>query len=413
MLWQHLFWLFGHPEVYIMALPAFGMISEVVPAFSRKPLFGYPMMAYSICLIAFLSYGVWGHHMFATGMGPVADSAFAITSMLIAIPTGVKVFSWIATVWGGSLRMTTAFYFALGFILEFTIGGLSGIMHATAPIDLQQTDSYFVVAHFHYVLFGGALFAILSAFYYWWPKISGRMLDERMGKWHFWLTVVGFNLTFFPMHFLGKWGMPRRIYTYGADMGWTHLNKFERVGAFILGIAFLLFFINIVKSLFSGERAPADPWDARTLEWSTPSPPPIYNFATMPQVRGRDAFWVLKYGALDRAASRLHGGARAVATADQRAGVGRAHSHAGASIFPLVLSLGVGMMGLGLIIDWYRIVLMGAAVVILSVIGMGFEYPNFGRSRTIPSMRRRPVESTCAKSACGRSSDPSAYSSPA
>ena len=177
-LWQHLFWLFGHPEVYIMALPAFGIISEVVPTFSRKPLFGYPMMAYSICLIAFLSYGVWGHHMFATGMGPVADSAFAITSMLIAIPTGVKIFSWIATVWGGSLRMTTAFYFALGMVLEFTIGGLSGIMHASAPIDLQQTDSYFVVAHFHYVLFGGVMFAIMAAFYYWWPKISGHMLGE-------------------------------------------------------------------------------------------------------------------------------------------------------------------------------------------------------------------------------------------
>src|SRR5579864_1018371 len=252
-LWQHLFWIFGHPEVYIMILPAFGMISEILPVFSRKPLFGYPMMAYSLILIAFLSYGVWGHHMFATGMGPVADSAFSITSMLIAIPTGVKIFSWIATVWGGSLRMTTAFYFALGMLIEFTLGGLSGIMHAAAPVDLQQTDSYFVVAHFHYVLFGGSMFAILAGFYYWFPKITGRMLSETIGKWQFWLTVIGFNATFFPMHFLGMWGMPRRTYTYAADMGWTHLNQLETVGAFILGIAFLLFYINIFKSVVSGE----------------------------------------------------------------------------------------------------------------------------------------------------------------
>ncbi|MGB9379871.1 cytochrome c oxidase subunit I [Candidatus Binatus sp.] len=384
-LWQHLFWLFGHPEVYIMALPAFGIISEVIPTFSRKPLFGYPMMAYSICLIAFLSYGVWGHHMFATGMGPVADSAFAITSMLIAIPTGVKIFSWIATVWGGSLRMTTSFYFALGMILEFTIGGLSGIMHASAPIDLQQTDSYFVVAHFHYVLFGGVMFAILAGFYYWWPKVSGRMLGERLGKWHFWLTVVGFNLTFFPMHFLGMWGMPRRTYTYGADMGWTHLNQLETVGAFILGIAFLLFYINIFKSLVSGDRAPADPWDGRSLEWSTPSPPPAYNFGTIPQIRGRDAWWILKYG---RAGSRgvaayMAGQAPAQPQAAQPADVAHIHMPA-PSIFPLVLSLGVGTTGLGLIIDWYRIVLIGVSVAILSIIGMGFEYADFGQESHDP-----------------------------
>jgi heme/copper-type cytochrome/quinol oxidase subunit 3 len=378
-LWQHLFWLFGHPEVYIMALPAFGIISEVIPAFSRKPLFGYPMMAYSICLIAFLSYGVWGHHMFATGMGPVADSAFAITSMMIAIPTGVKIFSWIATIWGGSLRMTTSFYFALGMLLEFTFGGLSGIMHASAPIDLQQTDSYFVVAHFHYVLFGGVMFAIMAGFFYWWPKITGRMLGERLGKWQFWLTVIGFNVTFFPMHILGLWGMPRRTYTYGADMGWTHLNQLETVGAFVLGIAFLLFYVNIFSSLTRGERAPADPWDGRSLEWSTPSPPPAYNFATIPQIRGRDAWWILKYG---RAGSRgvaayMSGQAPAPPLPEQPADVEHIHMPA-PSIFPLVLSLAVGMMGLGLIIDWYRIVLIGAATAVLSIIGMGFEYPSYG-----------------------------------
>src|SRR5208337_1290082 len=384
-LWQHLFWLFGHPEVYIMALPAFGIISEVIPAFSRKPLFGYPMMAYSICLIAFLSYGVWGHHMFATGMGPVADSAFAITSMLIAIPTGVKIFSWIATVWGGSLRMTTAFYFALGMLLEFTFGGLSGIMHASAPIDLQQTDSYFVVAHFHYVLFGGVMFAIMAGLYYWWPKITGRMLGERLGKWQFWLTVVGFNLTFFPMHFLGMWGMPRRTYTYGADMGWTRLNQLETIGAFILGIAFLLFYFNIFKSLASrGERAPADPWDGRSLEWSTASPPPAYNFATIPQIRGRDAWWILKYGrAGSRGVAAYMSGQAPSQPPSEPVSVADIHMPA-PSIFPLVLSLGAGMMGLGLIIEWYRIVFVGAAVVVLSVIGMGFEYADFGEASHDP-----------------------------
>jgi len=342
------------------------------------------MMAYSICLIAFLSYGVWGHHMFATGMGPVADSAFAITSMLIAIPTGVKIFSWIATVWGGSLRMTTAFYFALGMVLEFTIGGLSGIMHASAPIDLQQTDSYFVVAHFHYVLFGGVMFAILAAFYYWWPKISGHMMGETLGKWHFWLTVVGFNLTFFPMHIVGMWGMPRRTYTYGADMGWTHLNQLETIGAFILGIAFLLFYINIFKSIATGERAPADPWDGRSLEWSTPSPPPAYNFATIPQIRGRDAWWILKYGrAGSRGVAAYMSGRAPSPPPSEPASAADIHMPA-PSIYPLVLSLGVGMMGLGLIIDWYRIVLMGAAVLILSVIGMGFEYANFGEESHDP-----------------------------
>ncbi|HEY6419038.1 MAG TPA: cytochrome c oxidase subunit I, partial [Candidatus Binataceae bacterium] len=377
-LWQHLFWLFGHPEVYIMALPAFGIVSEVVPVFSRKPLFGYPMMAYSLSLIAFLSYGVWGHHMFATGMGPVADSAFAITSMLIAIPTGIKIFSWIATIWGGSLRMRTAFYFTLGFILEFTIGGLSGIMHAAAPVDLQQTDSYFVVAHFHYVLFGGSMFGILAAFYYWWPKITGRMLDERLGKLQFWLTVIGFNGTFFPMHFLGMWGMPRRIYTYAPDLGWTGLNRLETVSAFILGLAFLVMYINIIWSTRRGEKAHADPWDGRSLEWSLASPPPVYNFAKIPLVRARDWFWVQKYG---RAGSR--GVAMFMAGQVPRSAEGEApptepvHMPA-PSIFPLVIALGIGTMGMGLIIGWWRVIAIGAAVLLLSVIGMGFEYPAFG-----------------------------------
>ena len=215
-LWQHLFWIFGHPEVYILILPAFGIVSEVLPIFSRKPLFGYTAMVFSGAFIAFLGFGVWSHHMFATGMGPFGDAFFSLTTMLIAIPTGVKIFNWIGTIWGGSIQFRTPMYFALGFIAMFIIGGLSGVMHASPPADLQQTDTYFVVAHFHYVLFGGSIFALIAGAYYWWPKMFGRMLDERLGKLHFWLMFIGFNLTFFPMHFLGLNGMPRRIYTYPA-----------------------------------------------------------------------------------------------------------------------------------------------------------------------------------------------------
>ncbi len=375
-LWQHMFWLFGHPEVYIMALPAFGIMSEVVPTFSRKPLFGYPMMAYSLALIAFLSYGVWGHHMFAVGMGPVADSAFAITSMLIAIPTGIKIFSWIATIWGGSLRMTTAFYFALGFILEFTIGGLSGVMHASAPVDLQQTDTYFVVAHFHYVLFGGVMFAILAGFYYWWPKVTGRMLDERLGKIQFWLTVIGFNTTFFPMHFLGMMGMPRRIYTYGAGLGWDQLNLLATVGAMILGLSFLVFYINLAASQVRGAKAPADPWDGRSLEWSIASPPPEYNFGSVPAVRGRDPFWIRKYGrAGSRGIALLASGARPPEVID--AAPAEPIHLPRPSFYPLLMALGVFTSALGAIL-WLRIVYLGAAVAGLSIIAMAFEYPKFG-----------------------------------
>ncbi|MHB8381268.1 MAG: cytochrome c oxidase subunit I [Candidatus Binataceae bacterium] len=379
-LWQHLFWLFGHPEVYIMVLPAFGFISEILPVYARKPLFGYPMMVYATIMIAFLSYGVWGHHMFATGMGPVADSAFAITSMLIAIPTGIKIFSWLATVWGGSLRMTTSLYFALAMLLEFTIGGLSGIMFASAPVDLQQTDTYFVVAHFHYVLFGGSMFAILGALYYWWPKITGRMLSERLGKIEFWLTVIGFNGTFLPMHFLGMWGMPRRIYTYGAGLGWTHLNQFETVCAFILGLSFLILYYNLIMSTLIGEKAPADPWDGRSLEWSIASPPPPYNFAHSPVVRSRDAFWAMKYG---RAGSRgvamfMAGQIPPVPESQQAIPTEPIHMPA-PSIYPVLIALALMMMGSGLVIGQWRIIIIGVVALIASVVAMAFEYPTYGQ----------------------------------
>ena len=295
-LWQHLFWTFGHPEVYILILPAFGIVSEVLPTFARKPLFGAPVVIYSGVLIGFFGFGVWGHHMFAAGMGPVADSAFAIATMLIAIPTGVKIFNWLATLWGGRIHGTTALHFAAGLIATFTIGGLSGIMHSSPPVDLQQTDTYFVVAHLHYVLIGGSLFGLLAGAYYWWPKITGRLLDERLGRLQFWLIFIAFNLTFFPQHYLGAVGMPRRIYTYRAGAGWDLWNFVSSVGAFGIGLGILLFIVNAVRSLRTPATAPGDPWDGRTLEWRTSSPPPAHNFDAIPPVYGRDSFWREKHG---------------------------------------------------------------------------------------------------------------------
>ena len=254
MLWQHLFWYFGHPEVYIMALPAFGIISEVIPVFARKPLFGYPVVVGSGIAIAFLSVSVWAHHMFTVGLGDVADAAFGLTSMPIAVPTGIKVFSWLATVWGGRIRLRVPMLFALAFLIQFTIGGLSGVHFATVPVDWATHDTYYVVAHFHYVLGGGTLFAILAATYYWFPKMSGRMLDERTGHWVFWLMVVGFNVTFFPMHILGLMGMPRRTYTY-PDLPWFGpINFIETIGAFVMGIAVALLVWDVVSSLRVGDR---------------------------------------------------------------------------------------------------------------------------------------------------------------
>jgi cytochrome c oxidase subunit 1 len=294
LLWQHLFWVFGHPEVYILILPAFGLVSEVLPTYSRKPLFGYPVMVYSGMLIAFLGFGVWAHHMFAVGMGPIADTVFGITTMLIAVPTGVKIFNWIFTMWGGQLRFTAAMKFAIGLVALFTIGGISGVMHASPPADLQQTDTYFIVAHFHYVLFGGSIFGIWAGIYHYFPKMTGRRMSERLGTWHFWLTFVGMNLTFFPMHFSGLYGMPRRIYQYDAGQGWELFNVISSVGAYILTLATAIGVWNMLRSRRRGREAGNDPWGAPTLEWSIPSPPPDYNFARIPTVRSRYPLWDLR-----------------------------------------------------------------------------------------------------------------------
>jgi cytochrome c oxidase subunit 1 len=350
LLWQHLFWLFGHPEVYILILPAMGIISEVLPTFSRKPLFGYPVVVYSGIFIGFMGWGVWSHHMFSVGLGPLADSFFALTTMLIAIPTGVKIFNWIATIWGGQIRLTTSMLWALGFIGMFTMGGLSGFMHASPPADLQQTDTYFVVAHIHYVLFGGAIMGIFSGIYYWFPKITGRMLGEGLGKVHFWLHIVGMNLAFFPMHFVGLLGMPRRVYTYAPNMGFDTLNMMSTIGALILVPSLLAFIWNVLSSVRNGKPAGNDPWGAPSLEWAIPSPPPVYNFGTLPQVSSLDPLWHKE-------------GREAAFAANQVTG----HIHMPPnSHWPLVSAFGITLLLGGMIFGWW----MGIPGLLLTLLGL-------------------------------------------
>ena len=291
LLWQHLFWSFGHPEVYILILPAFGIISEVLPVFSRKPIFGYTFIAWSGVAIGFLSFTVWAHHMFAVGLPLVAQAFFATSTTLIAIPTAVKIFNWVFTVYGGKLSFKTPMLFALGFIAMFLIGGLNGAALAIVPFDYQVTDTYFVIAHLHYVLFGGTVFAVFAGIFYWFPKMTGRVLNERLGQVQFWLMLIGVNLTFFPMHILGLLGMPRRYYTYPGDLGWNELNLMATFGAFTIAIAMIVFLWNFIITLRSGEKASDDPWDAYTLEWDTTSPPAPYNFPTIPTVRSRRPFF--------------------------------------------------------------------------------------------------------------------------
>ena len=294
-LWMHFFWIFGHPEVYILVLPAFAFANEIIPVFSRKPIFGYSAMVGATVLIGFISLGVWAHHMFTVGLGPAGNTFFTLATMIISVPTGIKIFNWLATLWGGKIRFATPMIFSIAFLFQFLIAGLTGIMLSAAPFDWQLGNSYFVVAHFHFVLVGAILYMIFAAFYYWFPKMSGKMLSETLGKWHFWLFTIGFHLTFDFMHIPGLMGMPRRIYTYEADRGWAVWNMIESIGMIFQAAAILIFVWNVVRSYRHGEEAGPDPWDAWTLEWSTASPPPHYNFAEEPVVHSRRPLWDLKH----------------------------------------------------------------------------------------------------------------------
>ena len=362
-LWQHLFWVFGHPEVYILILPPMGVVSEILPTFSRKPLFGYPVVIFSGIVIGFMSWAVWSHHMFTTGMGPTALTVFTITTMLIAVPTGVKIFNWIGTMWGGSIEFKTPMLFAIGFISLFIIGGLSGVSHAVAPSDFQQQDTYYIVAHIHYVLFGGSIFGILAGMYYWFPKLTGRMMGEGLGKWNFWLTFIGMNLTFFPMHYVGLNGMPRRIYTYGEEFGWGLLNSLSSLGYVVLFIGMLMLVINIIQSLRNGRVAGHDPWDAPTLEWSISSPPPVYNFAEIPRVEGRDPYWTTK--------RRAEAAGQPVAGPEARVDVSTIHMPS-PSYWPALVAVGVVLIAAGLLTH-YGLSFVGGVIALLGTIGWSNE----------------------------------------
>lgn len=294
-LWQHFFWIFGHPEVYILIFPAFAMLSEIIPVFSRKPIFGKPAMVGAVVAIGFISLGVWAHHMFAVGMSSWSNTFFTASTMLVGVPTGIKIFNWTATMYGGKLRFTTAMLFCVAFLLQFLVAGLTGIMLSVAPLDWQLHDSYFVVGHFHFTLVAGLLFGIFAGIYYWFPKATGKMMSEKMGKLHFWLFVIGVNLTFVPMHFLGMLGMPRRIYTYAPSRGWESLNLITSFGVLIQLIAVSIFMYNVIHSILRGIKAGDDPWDGWTLEWATSSPPPEYNFEKVPVVRSGRPLWDLKH----------------------------------------------------------------------------------------------------------------------
>jgi cytochrome c oxidase subunit I len=373
LLWQHLFWIFGHPEVYILILPSFGIISEVLPVFSRKPLFGYPFVVFSGAAIGFMGWGVWAHHMFASGLGPISVAVFSVTTMFIALPTGVKIINWIGTMWGGKLTFQTPMLFAIALVTQFTIGGLSGVTHAVSPSDTQQTDTYWIVAHFHYVLFGGAVFGLFAGFYYWWPKVFGRMLSEKLGKWNFWVMVLGMNLTFGPMHIVGLQGQPRRMYNYQAGYGHTAWNLLETIGSIILAVGVLLFLINAVRTNLKPANAPLDPWDARSIEWMTSSPPAEHNFDRVPTVHALDEFFHRKYEE-----NHETGEITRVATAEELLAVEQAnkdqHIHMPSpSYWPIVLAFGLPVISIGIIYKTYPIAILGGLIALAGSYGWATE----------------------------------------
>ncbi|MFV1991004.1 MAG: cbb3-type cytochrome c oxidase subunit I, partial [Acidimicrobiales bacterium] len=372
LLWQHLFWIFGHPEVYIIILPAFGIVSETIPVFSKKPLFGYPFIVFSGIAIGFMGWGVWAHHMFASGIGPVSVATFSLTTMFIAVPTGVKILNWMATMWGGKITFAVPMKFSIALVAMFTIGGLSGVTHAVAPSDTQQTDTYFIVAHFHYVIFGGAVLGLFGGLYFWWSKVFGYMLSERRGNWHFWLMFIGLNMTFGPMHILGLQGMPRRTYRYDANQGYDFWNQVSTIGSFIIAAGAVVFVYNIFKSRSEWKRAGkppalADPWDGRSLEWSIPSPAPVHNFDYTPRVTQLDDFWHRKYKrGDDDQYTRAH-------TGEELAQRGDGEPHLPSpSYWPIVMASGFPLIALGLIYS-LPLAFVGLAVVAGSMFGWGLE----------------------------------------
>jgi cytochrome c oxidase subunit 1 len=375
LLWEHLFWIFGHPEVYLMILPAFGLVSEILPTFARKPIFGYPFIVFSGIAIGFMGWGVWAHHMFVSGIGPISVTAFSLTTMFIAVPTGVKILNWTATMWGGKLNFSAPMLFSIGLVTMFTIGGLSGVMHSVAPMDTQQTDTYFIVAHFHYVLFGGAFFGFMAGFYFYWPKAFGYMLNESIGKANFWLMLLGFNLTFAPMHVLGLQGMSRRIYTYDAGYGFEFWNKVATIGAFTLAISIAMFIFNIFYSKSKAKNLPPvgpDPWDSRTIEWMTPSPTPAYNFDPIPTVTRVDDFWYRKYG--ETKDGKLVRIASTAEVAQQRTD-GKGIHLPSPSYWPIVLAFGLPIVAYGLIFSLW-LALIGGIVVLAAIYGWVMEPPD-------------------------------------
>jgi cytochrome c oxidase subunit 1 len=369
-MWQHLFWIFGHPEVYILILPPMGIVSEVLPTFSRKPLFGYPVVVFSGIVIGIMGWAVWSHHMFTVGLGPVANSVFTITTMLIAVPTGVKIFNWIGTMWGGSIDLKTPALFAIGFVALFIVGGLSGVSHAVSPSDAQQQDTYYIVAHIHYVLFGGSIFGLFAGIYYWFPKITGRLMNEGLGKLNFWLLFVGMNITFFPMHFLGLNGMPRRIYTYTSDFGWDWLNLIASAGYFVLFAGILVFLYNFISSVKNGEVSGHDPWDAPGLEWTIASPPPPYNFARVPQVVGLDHYWLVK--------RRAEADGHPITGPEPYVDPESIHMP-NPSYWPIFTALGVLVLAAGFLIEFpwpyikFPVPFIGGAIAFIGVVGWSLE----------------------------------------
>ena len=376
-LWQHLFWLFGHPEVYILILPAMGIVSEIIPVFSRKPLFGYAAVVFAGAGIAFLGFGVWAHHMFSSGITTVAQVGFGLTTMTIAIPTGVKIFNWMGTMWLGRLQLKTPLWFAIGFLTMFTIGGLSGVTHAVVPSDWQQTDTYYIVAHFHYVLFGGAIFGLFGGLYYWFPKLTGRMMSDRLGKVHFWLWMLGFNMTFAPMHWLGLQGMIRRTWRYDPSLEFW--NRIVSIGAFIIAIGLLVFIYNFRTSKRRGDIAGMDPWDARTLEWSIPNPTPAFNFAEVPIVHGLDEFWHQKYTEDKTGRPLRKPEADEQITRLQEIGTNPPEPvHLpNPSYFPIVMAAGLPLIAYGIIfhrgIGGKALIVLGMLVALAALIGWGSE----------------------------------------